>query len=85
MNAKVLKIVPQVFQIQVPGAKYQAQDDYRITCYIFPENTQVNNTYPSADLLIRQKFPCNVYPLIPQFYIETNGVTGVHLFFLFLL
>ena len=29
--------------------------------------------------------PCNVYPLIPHFYIAKLGYAGVYLFFLFLL
>ena len=29
--------------------------------------------------------PCNVYPIIPHFYIVKLGYAGVYLFFLFLL
>ena len=35
--------------------------------------------------LIRKTCPCNVYPLIPHFYIAKLGYAGVYLFFLFLL
>ena len=34
---------------------------------------------------IRKACPCNVYPLIPHFYIAKLGYAGVYLFFLFLL
>ena len=34
---------------------------------------------------IRKTCPCNVYPLIPHFYIAKLGYAGVYLFFLFLL
>ena len=34
---------------------------------------------------IRKTCPCNIYPLIPHFYIEKLGFAGVYLFFLFLL
>ena len=34
---------------------------------------------------IRKTCPCNVYPLIPHFYIAKLGYGGVYLFFLFLL
>ena len=29
--------------------------------------------------------PCNVYPLIPHFYVVKMGFTGAYIFFLFLL
>ena len=35
--------------------------------------------------LIRKTCPCNIYPLIPHFYIAKLGYAGVYLFFLFLL
>ena len=35
--------------------------------------------------VIRITCPCNVYPLIPHFYIVKLGYAGVYLFFLFLL
>ena len=34
---------------------------------------------------IRKTCPCNIYPLIPHFYIAKLGYAGVYLFFLFLL
>ena len=34
---------------------------------------------------IRKTCPCNIYPLIPHFYIAKLGFAGVYLFFLFLL
>ena len=34
---------------------------------------------------IRITFSCNIYPLIPHFYIAKLGYAGVNLFFLFLL
>ena len=34
---------------------------------------------------IRKTCPCNVYPLIPHFYIAKLGYAGVYIFFLFLL
>ena len=40
---------------------------------------------PSFWLNIRKTCPCNVYPLIPHFYIEKLGYGGVYLFFFFLL
>ena len=35
--------------------------------------------------IIRITCPCNVYPLIPHFYIVKLGFAGVYLFFLFVL
>ena len=35
--------------------------------------------------IITKTCPCNVYPLIPHFYIAKLGYAGVYLFFLFLL
>ena len=40
---------------------------------------------PKYGFLIRKTCPCNLYPLIPHFYIAKLGYTGVYLFFLFLL
>ena len=36
-------------------------------------------------VIIRKTCPCNVYPLMPHFYVEKLGYAGVYLFFLFLL
>ena len=38
-----------------------------------------------SQLNIRKTYPCNVYPLEPQFYIAKLGYAGVYLIFLFLL
>ena len=37
-----------------------------------------------AFIFFRKTCPCNIYPLIPHFYIVKLGFTGVYLFFLFL-
>ena len=42
----------------------------------------LNITY---DCFITKTCPCNVYPLIPHFYIAKLGFAGIYLFFLFLL
>ena len=39
----------------------------------------------TALAVIRKRCPCNVYPLIPHFYIAKLGYAGVYLFLLFLL
>ena len=39
----------------------------------------------SKCIFIRKTCPCNVYPLIPHFYIAKLGYAGVYQFFLFLL
>ena len=41
--------------------------------------------HSSVTHIIRKTFPCNIYPLIPYFYIAKLGYAGVYLFFLFLL
>ena len=35
--------------------------------------------------LIRITFPCNIYPLIPHFYIAKLGYAEIYIFFLILL
>ena len=37
------------------------------------------------DGCIRITCPCDLYPLIPHFYIVKLGFTGVYIFYLFLL
>ena len=45
----------------------------------------INIRKAEKKLSIRKTCQCNVYPLIPHFYIVKLGSAGVYLFFLFLL
>ena len=45
----------------------------------------LHGTLDFPHLLIKKTCPCNIYPLIPHFYIAKLGYAGVYLFFLFLL
>ena len=59
---------------KTPGGKQ------RTTKYIIQFTNRMTNKMTG----IRKMRPCNVYPLIPHFYIEKQGFAGVYLIFLFL-
>ena len=62
------------------------QNTYVSNCFL-AQNIDYNIDYThNCDVeIIRITCPCNVYPLIPHFYIVKLGYAGVYLFFLFLL
>ena len=69
--------------------QYVRLDAFGIIHYVVLSHLNLANcTQPfssNCSRYIRITWPCNVYPLIPHFYLVKLGYAGVYLFFLFLL
>ena len=80
---RLLQFVTKVFLMNFPSYmayKHVVHSTLEVSCSQSSQNMTIMRI-----LIIMKTYPCNVYPLIPHFYIAKLGYAGVNLFFIFLL